>query len=202
MRVDGTWRSSVLEQVESMVHLEDALAAWLAGNICPSSVYMGRCIAVPRYDPVMDILYAHPAFFDRTEHNQAFGDAAYQAVACGVEGTYYVQVIAMGVLQTLEGTARQFLACKGYEQVSSPELNPLHMQPLRWEANPRPAAPIAKKARRVNTVPGLFFVLDPQALKCQVCIAPSNKLGYEHFFLNTLVHEAEEHLADVRGAVS
>jgi hypothetical protein len=199
MYINGTWESSVLEKVECMVHMQDAIATYLQSE-SPPTVLIGRSIAVPRYDPIVDNLHAHPAFFGRTANNLTLADVAYRAVAGsgGVEGTYYAQVITMGKLHTEDGE-QHFVFCKGYEKVSSPQLNPLGMQPLIWEATPKPEAHISKKSRKVNTVPGHFFILDAQALQRQVCIVPNFKLGDGHFFINPLVHEAEAHLVGMRG---
>lgn len=154
----------------------------------------------PRYDPIIDVLHAHPAIFNRTSNSLALDDVAYKAATADsrgqlVEATYYAQVIAMGAVQVPVAGARQFVFCKGYQCVSSPEENPLRMQPLVWEATPRPAR---NKKPKVTTVLGHFFILDLQALQRQVCIVPNFKMGDGHFFLNPLVHEAEAHLACVR----
>jgi len=200
MYVDGTWESNVLEQVESMVHMPDALATFLQAESLPTSVMMARSIAVPRYDPVVDNLHAHPAFFNRASNNMTLADAAYVGEFMDssgklVQDTYYAQVIAMGRVQMSSGDEKEFVYCKGYQRVSRPEDNPLCMQPLTWEPTPRAGG---KRVKKANTVLGHFFILDPQALKRQVCIVPDFKLGDGHFFLNPLVHEAEDHLASIR----
>jgi hypothetical protein len=200
MHIDGTWESGVLERVESMAHIEEALALWLQTTSAPSSARMGRCIAVPRYDPIVDNLSSHPAFFNRTANNQTLANVAYRAVTESssgqqVEATYYAQVITMGSVPTQGGDMKEFVYCRGYQCVSSPDHNPLGLQPLVWEPTPRPAG---NKRPKTNTVPGHFFVLEPQALQRRVCIIPDNKLGDGHFFVNHLVHEAEAHLAAVR----
>jgi hypothetical protein len=67
---------------------------------------------------------------------------------------------------------------------------------------PQAEAHISKKARKVNTVPGHFCIPDAQALQRQVCIVPNFKLGAGHFFINPLVHGAEEHLVGMRGGAN
>lgn len=80
MRIDGTWESSVLEQVPDMAHIEEAMAEWLEVSSAPDSVWMGRSLAIPRYDPVVDNLQAHTAFFGRTSNNLTLPDVSYRAV--------------------------------------------------------------------------------------------------------------------------
>jgi hypothetical protein len=202
MRIDSTWESSVLDQVAGVAHMQDALGNWLQTDNPPAHVVVGRSIAVPRYDPIVDNLHTHPAFFNRTANSLSLDDAAYHAAVPSSTGalaniTEYAQVIAVGQAQIAQGGTRQFVFCQGYAKVSSPAVNPLGMQPLVWEATPQ--RKVSKKARRANTVPGHFFMLDAQALKRQVCIVPDFVLGSGHFFINPLVHEAEDHLASVRG---
>jgi hypothetical protein len=68
MRIDSTcaWESSVLDQEAGVAQLQDALGGWLQTDNPPAHVFVGRSIAVPGYDPIVDNLHTHPAFFNRT----------------------------------------------------------------------------------------------------------------------------------------
>jgi hypothetical protein len=99
-----------------VAHLRDALGGWLQTDNPPAHVFVGRSIAVPGYDSIVDNLHTHPAFFNRTTNSLSLHDAAYHAAEPSSTGTLatiteYAQVIAVGQAQAAQGDTRQFVSC-------------------------------------------------------------------------------------------